>query len=151
MNQTNSAICVKRLALDVLIACLAAIGATEVTGINRVEQTLIHRNFGGYQVVFFCLLWAFSVIFVRLRMSTGASLVPFLAFGLCAGLLSGWLTFPLVALLVRHPMRDFFSVQGVVDFIVVTTVTTFGWLVGLVSGALLFVLVGTQSSVRREK
>lgn len=137
-----------RLVLVALVATLAAIGITEVTGINHVEQALIHRDFGKYQLAFLGFLWAFTTLFLRRRRQVGrASLLSFLVFGLGAGLLSGWLALPLIALLKGESdlLRSLSSWQGIIDFIAVTTVVTFGWLVGAISGLLAFALEGRPS------
>ncbi len=130
----------RRLAAGILIACLAAIGASEVTGISRIERTLIHRDFQAYQFAFFCLLWASSMILVRWRLSKNKpSLLAFLLLGLCAGLISSWLTFPVVGVLTGQSWSsNARSWEGIAGFLAVTSVTTFGWLIGVISGAISF-------------
>jgi hypothetical protein len=130
-----------------IVAVVYAIIVAELLDINRIPRTFVHRDYLVFEIVFVLALWLCTVASSRLQTSLGQrSLFAFLGYGLLSGLVGGFLAsigLLLLSLVTRGAKSDLsyiVSWQGLADFAWAATVISFGWLIGVMSGAARFLL-----------
>ncbi len=114
---------------------------TELLGINRLVHRFVQRDrdFVKLELVLVTTLCALMILlaFKRREHVYRSHAVHFVLFGVAAGVLSGILAMASLSVF-NYDRAGFFqytsSWSDVVGFIVASTLQTFGWLIGLLSG-----------------
>jgi hypothetical protein len=132
--------------LTAAFAVTYSVIAAELLDINRIPRALVHRNYAVFEAIFVLALWLCTVGAIQLQASFRQRFaIAFLGWGLAGGLASGVIaTLGLfcVSFFSRTHISDYlFSWQGLADFLWAATIISFGWFIGVISGAARFLLV----------
>lgn len=135
-----------------VFAVAYAVIAAELLDINRIPRTFIHRDYIVFEVLFVLSLWLCTIGSLRLQSASAeVSAMASLGYGLVSGVLGGIIaTLGLLSLSLVTGHSDstvgyFSSWQGLADFAWAATVISFGWLIGLISGAARFLCSGKRT------
>jgi hypothetical protein len=135
-NFTHAIGCVAAALVAAIGSCLIA----EMVEINRIVRTLIHRDFGLYELVFSLSLWVCMAIFLYSQKNlNGTRLISFLIYGLAAGILCGLIAASSLTFFSHRSAAFLRSLsEDAVGYIGFAIIATFGWLIGTLSGLLSF-------------
>jgi len=131
--------------LVAVFAVTYAVIAAELLDINRIPRAFVHRGYFVFEVVFVLSLWLCTMGSLRLQGAFAhSSAVASLGYGFVSGVLGGiiatlgLLSLSLVTGRSESTVDYLSSWQGLADFAWAATVISFGWLIGLISGAARF-------------
>lgn len=141
-------------ALVAVFAVGYAVIVAELLDINRIPRAFVHRDYVVFEIVFVFVLWLCTLGALRLQEALGqSSAAASLGYGLVSGILGGLVaTFGLLTLSIvtrrsESTVGYLSSWQGLADFAWAATVISFGWLIGIISGAARFLLSGKRTGL----
>lgn len=156
-DDTKVAFGLKYQLLSTIASVLLAILTAELIGVQRLVRRFLQREkeFQAVELVLILTLSAFMFFFMHYGKRCGRSprASHLIMFGLGAGLVSGLLamTFPSLLLSEAAGLFEFVSSwEDIVGFVAMSTVVTFGWLIGVLSALYLTIISRTTGGRRDE-